>query len=151
VAQNIQYRRMYFLKKIILLITLALLLAACSAQPASPLQDYRGKWVIINYWATWCKPCYQEIAELNAFYAAHQNKDVILLGVNYDHASPEQLPKLIKQIGAKFPMLSIDPAQQLGIKEIAALPTTYLIGPDGKVKKVLLGEQTRKGLEAALR
>lgn len=113
--------------------------------------DYRGKWLLINYWATWCKPCYQEMSALNAFYATHKNKDVVMFGVSYDHAAPEKLPELIKQINARFPTLTTDPARQLRIKDVSGLPTTFLFGPNGQLKQILLGEQTQQTLEKAMK
>jgi peroxiredoxin len=146
------------LKKIILII-LTIFLVACSATPplhdnngnAINFADYHGKWLIINYWATWCKPCYQEIPALNAFYAAHKNKDVVMFGVSYDQAPPEQVANLIKHMGVQFPTLTTDPAAQLGIKDVAGLPATFVVGTDGKLKQVLLGVQTQESLERAIK
>lgn len=137
---------------------LFIFLTACSQQPifhdvngnTVKFSDYRGKWVVINYWATWCKPCYQEIPELNNFYKTHNNQGVIMFGVNYDYVSAEQLPALIKRIGAKFPVLTSDPALSLGIKHLSGLPATILIAPDGKVKEILFGVQTQSGLETIM-
>jgi thiol-disulfide isomerase/thioredoxin len=129
-------------------------LSACSSQPklsdsygnAIRLSDYHGKWIIINYWAAWCKPCIVEIPELNAFYQLHKDK-VMVLGVNYDNVSASELPKLIAQVGAKFPVLTYLPPETFGIKQVEGLPMTLLINPQGKLQEVLMGEQTRLGLE----
>jgi thiol-disulfide isomerase/thioredoxin len=144
------------MKKFYLL--LFFLITACSQQPvfhdvngnAIKFTDYRGKWVVINYWATWCQPCYKEIPELNNFYRAHHDQDVMMFGVNYDYAPVDQLPSLIKLIGAKFPILTNDPAKELGIKHLSGLPATAIIDPDGKVKEVLFGVQTQSGLETIM-
>jgi len=112
--------------------------------------DYRGKWVLINYWANWCESCYNEMPALNAFYEAHKNINVLLFGVNYDQAQPPKLIQNIQNIGAKFPTLTIDPKAQFGVDHINGLPTTLVIDPNGKLKTILLGEQTKESLEEAV-
>jgi len=113
--------------------------------------DYRGKWIVLNYWATWCKPCYREVPDINAFYRAHYNKDAVVFGVSYDHAPVDQLNQLAKKIGAEFPTLTTDPAKQLGVNHVPGLPATFIIGPDGKLKKMLLGEQTQQSIEEIMK
>ena len=108
--------------------------------------DYKGKWVVINYWATWCGYCVEEIPELNAFYRGRHNQ-VAMFGFNYD--DPGSLPRHIQQSGVNFPTLAVDPKQQLGIRHINGLPTTLLIAPNGRLH-VLAGPQTRRDLEEAI-
>ena len=48
------------------------------------LEDYRGKWVIVNYWATWCPPCQEEIPDLVDFHDSHKDTDAVVLGVNFE-------------------------------------------------------------------
>ena len=48
------------------------------------LQDYRGKWVLVNFWATWCPPCLQEIPDLVSLYEAHKKSDLVVIGVALD-------------------------------------------------------------------
>ena len=115
------------------------------------LSDYHGKWVFINYWASWCGACAAEVPELNMFYFAHKDKDAVVFGVNYDHAPANELPMLAQRMGVMFPLLINDPAAQFGIDSIAAIPVTLLIGPNGKLKTVLVGEQTQQSLEEAMK
>jgi thiol-disulfide isomerase/thioredoxin len=114
------------------------------------LSQYQGKWVFINYWAPWCIPCRDEIEQLNAFYIAHHDKDAVVLGVNYDHLPPEQLPALVTRFRISYPVLISDPAKQLGIKDISALPVTFVLAPEGKLVKTLWGAQTKASLEKAI-
>ena len=142
----------------ILILSCIVALTACKQEPASlsdieghqfTLKDYRGKWIIVNYWASWCKPCHKEIPELNAFYLKHHNKDAIVLGVSYDPIKGQELNELIHKIGIQYPILASDPAAQLGIDSIPGLPATYIIDPNGKLHTPLFGEQTVKSLEKA--
>jgi thiol-disulfide isomerase/thioredoxin len=129
---------------------LALLLGACSAGSAPPgslqLEQYAGRWVVINYWATWCKPCIQEIPELNAL--DEQYPQVTVLGVNYDGASGDELTRQAQDLGIAFTMLTTDPATALGVPRPAVLPTTLIIGPDGVLRQTLVGPQTLQSLAA---
>lgn len=114
------------------------------------LADYRGKWIVINYWASWCEPCAKEIPQMNAFFQVHQKLDAVVLGVNYDNLPPAELRKIVKKMGIEYPILAIDPKQLLGIQHVPGLPATYLISPKGILVKSLFGEQTQQGLERAM-
>ncbi len=110
----------------------------------------RGKWVVLNYWASWCRPCYQEIPALNAL--AHEHADqVVVLGVSFDQvASTQALIPIIQQLGIEFPILAINPAAQLGISSIPALPATFIFDPQGHQVAQLFGEQTQESLLAVV-
>lgn len=112
------------------------------------LEKLKGKYVIINYWASWCKPCYKEIPALNEFNRKHE--DILVLGVNYDQASGRALKKIISRMGIEFPVLREDPANILSFGNVPGLPATYVLGKDGKLKQRLLGEQTVATLEVAI-
>lgn len=134
----------------------ALLLAplfACSNGDPAPgslrLEDYRGQWLVINYWAQWCKPCIAEIPELNQFDSDYDQ--VTVLGVNYDGASGEELETQLQELGVTFPTLAEDPASQLGTTRPRVLPTTLVIDPKGALVETLLGPQTLESLAAATR
>ncbi len=113
------------------------------------LNNLDGKWLVLNYWATWCKPCYKEIPALNAFAKKYHEK-VTVVGVSYDRVEPDQLPALIKKMNIQFVTLKYDPALDLGIDHVPGLPATYIFNPQGKKVKTLLGEQTLNSLEKAI-
>jgi len=138
--------------KYALYMTLALCLAACGERDTSPaddgLTDLQGEWILVNYWAQWCRPCIQEIPELNAFDKRHS--DVSVVGVNFDGASGEDLKEQERRLGVAFPTLQTDPAAELGITRPAVLPTTLLVNPKGEVAATLVGPQTEESLQEAL-
>ena len=105
------------------------------------LDSYRGSWLLINYWAVWCKPCVEEIPELNHLNQV-EDKRIAVLGVNYDSLEPEQLLVQAKKLNIKFPILLEDPAEHLGIARPQVLPATIMVSPEGEVAKVLIGPQT---------
>jgi thiol-disulfide isomerase/thioredoxin len=80
--------------------------------------DYQGKWIVVNYWASWCKPCITEVPALNAFYQEYKDRDVVVLGVNYDFASGEETQKLSQTYQISYPVLAseYDPREQLGVE-----------------------------------
>ena len=136
-----------------------LCVSACSQKPiaydieghAVNLSDLKGKWIILNYWADWCEPCHQEIPQLNSFYQQHKNRDAVVLGINYDGLPTEQLQQLARKDNIRFPLLSSDPRNHWGLQEVTTLPSTFIISPDGNTVKKLLGGQTVKSLEMAMR
>jgi thiol-disulfide isomerase/thioredoxin len=137
-------KKLYFL-------VLIFILNGCTDSPPPTTEysadKYLGQWVVINYWAKWCKPCIEEIPELNTFDQTYTN--VVVLGVNYDGAIGEELTQQLQQLQVKFPTLSRDPYADLNIPRPAVLPTTLIIDPEGKLSYTLLGPQTVATLAAA--
>jgi len=132
------------------IVTLSAILAACSPEQASEpntLQSLRGQWVVINYWAKWCKPCIREIPELNRLNSEHS--DITVLGVNYDGASGEELATQEATLGVEFQTLPADPAAELGTPRPVVLPTTLIFDPEGQLRATLVGPQTEESLLAA--
>lgn len=110
----------------------------------------KGKWVFINYWASWCQPCVEEISALNRFYENNKQK-VVILAYNYDKLPVKQQLSLIKQHKISYPSLLNDPARQLHLSPIVALPTTFVFSPEGKFSETLFGPQTLSSLNQATR
>ena len=111
--------------------------------------DARGKWLLINYWAEWCKPCIEEMPALNRFQQQHRDR-VLLLTVNYDGAQGESLRQQIAKLGVELPVLLDDPAPLLNFPRPDALPTTLVFAPDGALRQTLQGAQTAATLAAAI-
>jgi thiol-disulfide isomerase/thioredoxin len=133
------------------LLPFLVLLAACGAEEPMhhklPLDDLRGRWVVVNYWAEWCKPCIQEIPELNELAMNHQEVEVF--GINYDGITGEELNTQAEALGIRFNLLQEDPAAQLGLPRPVVLPTTLVLNPQGELTQTLLGPQTLESLTAA--
>ncbi|MEM1111317.1 MAG: TlpA disulfide reductase family protein [Pseudomonadota bacterium] len=129
----------------------ALLLTACGASKPDPgnLSSYKGKTLVINYWAEWCTPCIKEIPELNEL--AEARPDLQVLGVNYDGAEGEALEAQVAALGIHFPTLLADPSAELGVDRPMVLPTTLVVDADGNVVNTLIGPQTLDSLLAGLR
>ena len=111
------------------------------------LNNYKGKWVVVNYWATWCTPCVKEIPDLIDFHNRHQGKDAVVLGVNMEETSDENVKKFLSRFDVSYPMLLAEPDSRTPLGEISGLPTTFIISPDGKVVHKELGRITKQELE----
>ena len=112
--------------------------------------DLNGRWLVINYWATWCGPCKKEIPELNKLHVEHEAK-LMVLGVNFEQVEAEQMARDIGKMGIEFPVYALSPHQYYGVEKPLVLPTTLLISPDGNVYDTLVGPQTEETLLAAMR
>lgn len=119
-----------------------------SGKPLSR-SDLQGRWVFINYWAEWCKPCVAEIPEINRF-AKQEGVRVRVLGVNYDGTVGRELSAQVDKMGIAFDVLVEDPAQRFGFERPQVLPATYVLDEQGRVSQVLLGPQTVASLRAVL-
>lgn len=137
------------------LLTQILLLPACGQNNGTAdhppsntsIADLRGQWVVINYWAKWCKPCIKEIPELNELDQHYSQ--VTVLGVNYDGVIEEELASQVELLGVEFTMLTEDPAAGLGLPRPVVLPTTIILDPTGQVSQTLIGPQTMASLARA--
>ena len=114
------------------------------------LQDYRGKWVLVNFWATWCPPCLEEIPDLIALYEAHRNKDLAVIGVALD-STKDSVVEFVAKKKISYPIVlgDYDLAAQVG--EVEALPTSYLYDPTGKLVSYQQGMVTRSSVESYIK
>ena len=118
------------------------------------LADYRGRWVVLNFWATWCVPCIQEIPEIAAF--ARERPDVVVLGVAMDAEDREKVQRFATKVGHAYPLVLADDAVEKQLGEPRALPVTRIYDPQGKViydrvgrvDKKMLGNSTPKAAPA---
>ena len=136
------------MKRVILVIVLTLVGACSRAPDDSGLAAHHGQWVLVNYWAKWCKPCIKEIPELNEL--DHSRDDVTVLGVNYDGLTGQELEAQLTELGVEFTTLTQDPALELGVARPVVLPTTFLLNPKGELVATLLGPQTLQSLSEAI-
>ena len=118
-----------------------------AADTARTIEALRGKWVVINYWARWCKPCLKEIPELNELNSRYDSMTV--LGVNYDGVTGDELAEQTQQFGVEFVSLGEDPAALLQTPRPVVLPTTIILNPAGAVVQTLVGPQTLESLTQA--
>ena len=113
------------------------------------LSDYRGKWVLVNYWATWCPPCLEELPELEVFHSGAGGKAVVL-GVNMEEIDEPALRAFVDQQFLSFPILvaSARPSRDQLIGPVEAMPTSYLVTPQGEVVARQVGQITAEAINS---
>ena len=117
-----------------------------------PLSNYKGKIIVVNFWATWCPPCREEMPDLSAFHQEYQSKNLQVLGLAIDDL--ETIRAFQKENPVSYPLLAAD-MEGMGIaaslgNDKGVLPYTIIITPDGKVTKTFLGKVSKPLLEAVI-
>ena len=95
------------------------------------LADYKGKWVIVNYWATWCPPCQEEIPDLVDFHDRHKDTDAVVLGINFEDIGAEQLSSFADSFLIRYPCCVPSRWRRLHWAPYPACRRPYIIAPDG--------------------
>ena len=99
------------------------------------LSEYRGDVVMINFWATWCGPCRQEMPLLDDLYSRYQRVGFNLLGVNIDDDSRRAM-QMIEELGVNFPVLFDEQKEVSQLYDVEAMPVTVLVDREGRVRHV---------------
>ncbi len=115
------------------------------------LSDYRGKWVLVNFWATWCPPCREEMPDLVKLYRAHKDRDLVVIGIAMED-SPGKVARYVRNHHIPYPIVLGDTRlaeEQIGTVE--ALPTSYLYDPTGRLRSYQQGTITRESVETYIK
>jgi len=111
------------------------------------LSGYKGKWVLVNYWATWCPPCLEEIPDLIALNENKKN-NLVVIGVAMDYRSAKQVTDFADGLLVDYPIVLGTPEIVRQIGPVQGLPTTYLFNPEGKMVAQQVGLITREAVES---
>jgi thiol-disulfide isomerase/thioredoxin len=138
--------------------------AKTSSTPSEPVEfsvrtldgkDYsarqqRGRYLLVNYWATWCKPCVKELPDFQAL--ATRRSDIAVLGLAFEEIDDAPLKAFLKKLKISFPNAKVDvyAAPPVGKEPPKGLPMTYLYDPKGMLIKSFLGPITSKDVEKLL-
>ncbi len=109
------------------------------------LDELRGQVVLVNFWATWCGPCREEMPRLNQLYEKFHKSGFVLLGVNIDD-DPNTALTTANKLGVSFPVLLDTDKKVSKLYDLSTMPSTVVIDRDGKVR--FLHRGYREGVEA---
>ena len=111
------------------------------------LSDHRGKWAVVNFWATWCGPCMVEIPELMRFHERHKDHDAIVIGVNFEEIETPALVEFIAEMGINYPVVRAGDKPLLPFEPLKGLPSTFFVDPHGELVASHIGPVTAEAIE----
>lgn len=113
------------------------------------LERHKGKWIIINFWATWCPPCLKEIPDLIALH--RDRKDIVIIGVAIDYQNPGTVMEFTQSLSVNYPVVLGDKKIAAQIGPLSMLPTTYVFNPAGRPAVYKVGLISRADIEGFIR
>lgn len=113
------------------------------------LSQYRGQWLIVNYWAPWCPPCLEETPELEAFYSAHRQRNVAVIGVAVQYETVKSVRDFVEDNLVSYPIV-LGEAQKHALPRPEVLPTSYIYRPDGSLYAIKRGILHQSWLESLI-
>ena len=137
------------------------------------LSDYRGKVVVLNFWATWCRPCRTELPHFADLYRAYKDKGVVIIGVSMDEAGPDHVRAFSRKVGIPYPIAvgafaelervwsplegiptvrGLETGElEIGNGSVEMVPTTFIIDRAGYIYRKHVGPRERRHLEPELK
>ncbi len=113
------------------------------------LSDYRGQPVVLNFWATWCGPCREEMPLLQATYDAHRDAGLVVLGVNV-RENPDTVRGFLDDLDIDFPVVLDTDTEVVNTYLVTSLPVTFFIDREGRLRTLVVGGMTETVLEERL-
>ena len=114
--------------------------------PVSIGNAEEGKWRIVNYWSEWCAPCRVEIPMFNSLSEELADKNISIVGVNFDEDPRGITLEIAEELGVSFPTLTIAQVEELALRPPDVMPTTYILTPENKVATKLIGMQKKEDI-----
>ena len=114
------------------------------------LSDYRGKIVLLNFWATWCAPCRVEMPALMDLYDKYHAQGLEIIGVSMDDGGQERVAKFVNEIKINYPILLGDSSAADNYGGLRFLPQTFFIARDGKIARTVIGMRSKKDFETTI-
>jgi peroxiredoxin len=112
------------------------------------LKELRGNLVFLNFWATWCPPCKQEMPSMERLYRRHKEHGFTIVAISIDSVSADRVASFVKKLGLTFP-IGLDPKLEVANRyTVRALPSSFLIDRTGNTVAVALGPRDWDGTAA---
>jgi peroxiredoxin len=114
------------------------------------MKDFRGQILVVNFWATWCPPCLEEVPKLNDIFDRYKNKEVQVIGIALDKDSLELVGPFVKKNKITYPILVGNQQILAALQNFKGVPTTVLFDQEGKIRKRFDGSFDLEQLEESL-
>ncbi|MBM3276102.1 MAG: TlpA family protein disulfide reductase [Candidatus Sericytochromatia bacterium] len=114
------------------------------------LSDYRGKVVLVNFWATWCPPCRDEIPAFSAFRKHLSTASFEIIGISVDEGDPEVVMKFMKEAGIEYPIAIDDGRLRARYGGIRGIPTSFLLDKEGGIVRIFRGPVSEETLHETI-
>lgn len=114
------------------------------------LSNYKGKWLLVNYWATWCQPCFEEVPDLIYLHENRPKHDVAVIGVVFDYQELQEIADYMNDMVMTYPVALSEDVTAQGFPTVSALPTTFIFNPQGKLVKTKRGVVRVEYIEALI-
>jgi peroxiredoxin len=121
------------------------------------LADFRGKVIILDFWATWCPPCKEGIPHLNQLYREYRKDGLVVIGISLDRGGPEEVRRFLDQKGVEYiTVMGNEEVFQAysglpGLGKIQGIPTAFIVDREGRVHQKFVGLTPKQTLEAAIK
>ncbi|MHC4728919.1 MAG: TlpA disulfide reductase family protein, partial [Planctomycetota bacterium] len=115
------------------------------------LADFRGKVVIIDFWATWCPPCIREIPDFIELYDQYKDKGFEMVGISLDQAGISVVKSFAQKVKINYPVMMTDGRVDKAYGGITSIPTTFIIDPAGNIRKKYVGYNEKAVFEADIK
>jgi thiol-disulfide isomerase/thioredoxin len=115
------------------------------------LEGFKGKVLVINFWATWCPPCEEEILKLNQLYKEYKNEGLVVIGIALDKDSLNLVEPFVREKKIGYPILVGNEQVLRGVKDFSGVPTTLIVNQKGNIQKKYNGSFDKDDLEKSLK
>jgi thiol-disulfide isomerase/thioredoxin len=115
------------------------------------LQDFEGKLLVINFWATWCPPCEEEIPKLNQLHQQYKKDNLVVIGIALDKDSLDLVEPFVREKGIEYPILRGNEEVLRNLEDFSGVPTTLIVDQKGNIKKKYDGSFDEDDLEKILK
>jgi peroxiredoxin len=121
------------------------------------LADFRGKVILLDFWATWCPPCKEGIPYLNQLYREYRKDGLVVIGISLDRGGPEEVRRFLDQKGVEY--INVMGNEEIfqaysglpGLGKIQGIPTAFIVDREGRVRKKFVGLTPKQTLEATIK